>query len=277
MKKILTLALVSAGTTAMAQNPKPAPTGYTDTPKLPNSEWKVHDDARPRPPVVAPGKTDTSPPADATVLFDGTNLDAWVTLPHGKKGQPAPAPTEPKWKIENGYVEVTPTGDLQTKEAYGSCQLHIEWQSPNPPALNSQKRGNSGIFLMGLYEIQVLDGYDNLTYADGLPGSIYGQSPPAVNVARKPGEWQSYDILFTAPRFDKKGKLLSPAFITVLHNGVVVQNHTKLLGPTVHKRVANYDKPHATRLPLQLQDHRDKQAVRFRNIWIRDLEAPEKR
>ncbi|MEM0897824.1 MAG: DUF1080 domain-containing protein, partial [Verrucomicrobiota bacterium] len=266
MKNLPVAIFLAAAIPAIAQDaPKPVPTGYTDTPVLPNSQWKVHDDERPRPTVVTPGKTDNAPPADATVLFDGTNLDAWLTIPHRKKGEPEPEPTEAQWKVENGYVEVTNTGDIRTKESFGSCQLHIEWMSPDPPQMNSQKQGNSGIFLMGLYEVQVLDGYDNLTYADGMPGAIYGQYPPAVNVSRKPGEWQSYDIIFTAPEFNKAGKLGSPAYITILHNGVLVQNHTELLGPTLHKRVANYDTPHATRAPLELQDHRDKQAVRFRN------------
>ena len=236
------------------------PTGYTDTPKLPHSDYKVHDDDRPRPKVVTPGKASHEPPEDAVVLFDGKNLDSFI----GKEGK------KPAWKVEDGYMEMTPTGDLWTKQEFGDMQLHIEWASPSPPQSNSQHRGNSGIFLMNRYEIQVLDCYNNKTYADGHAGGIYGQYPPLVNASRKPGEWQTYDIIFTAPRF-KAGKVETPAYVTVIHNGVVVQNHSAVLGETTHKKVAQY-KEHPAKGPIRLQDHNDKQPVRYRNIWVRSIE-----
>jgi hypothetical protein len=249
-----------AGPAGAAETEKVHPTGYTDTPKLPHSQWNVHDDERPRPLVVAPGATDDAPPADAMVLFDGTNLDRFV----GKEGK------TPAWKVENGYMEMTPTGDLWTRQEFGDCQLHIEWASPATPRSNSQHRGNSGIFMMNRYEIQVLDCFANKTYADGHAGGLYGQHPPLVNVSRKPGEWQSYDIVFTAPRF-QDGELASPAYVTLFHNGVLVQNHSAMLGATTHRAVASY-KEHPAMGPIRLQDHNDQQPVRFRNIWIRSIE-----
>jgi biopolymer transport protein ExbD len=210
--------------------------------------------------VVTPGKANHEPPADAVVLFDGTNLDSFI----GKEGK------KPAWKVEDGYMEMTPTGDLWTKQEFGDMQLHIEWASPSPPQSNSQHRGNSGIFLMNRYEIQVLDCYNNKTYADGHAGGIYGQYPPLVNASRKPGEWQTYDIIFTAPRF-KAGEVETPAYVTVIHNGVVVQNHSALLGETTHKKVGQY-KEHPAKGAIRLQDHNDKQPVRYRNIWVRGIE-----
>ncbi len=234
-----------------------SPVGYDDTPFLPNSPWRVHDIKRPQPPIVTPGATDSQPPSDAVVLFDGQDLSQWL----GREG-------EAQWKVENGYMEVTRTGSIHTKESFGDCQLHLEWAAPAEVKGNSQGRGNSGVFLMGLYEVQVLDCYDNPTYADGTAGAIYGQCPPLVNASRKPGEWQSYDIFFTAPRFEGD-KLLSPAYITVMYNGVLLHHHKEIIGPTQHKAAANYDKPHAAEGPLELQDHGD--PVRYRNIWIRRL------
>lgn len=262
MKLILSLLialLTITGHTALAQ--KAPPLGYTDTPKLPHADWKVHDIDRPAPERVMPGKASATPPADAIVLFDGKDLDNW----RAKDGSPA------KWKVEDGEMEVVKVGNIYTKQEFGSCQLHIEWRSPTPVKSSSQKRGNSGVFLMDRYEVQVLDSHENPTYADGMAGSIYGQYPPLVNAVQKPGTWNSYDIIFTAPTFDKDGKVLTKAYATVLLNGVVVQNHTELLGPTRHKRVATYS-AHPAKGPLRLQDHRDDQAVRFRNIWIRPLD-----
>jgi len=248
------LGLLSAGT-AMAKSPE----GYTDTPMLPHAPWRVHDLNRPAPPVVTPGKESHEPPSDAIVLFAGKHLDAWATA---KDGSPA------KWTVENGYMEVAKkAGMIRTKQGFGSCQLHIEWMAPDLPDKNSQHKGNSGVFLMGNYEIQVLNCFENKTYSDGMAGSIYAQYPPLVNACRKPLEWQSYDILFEAPEF-KDGKVVKKAYVTVLHNGVVVQNHTELIGRATHKKVATYA-PHADKLPLSLQDHGD--PVRFRNIWIREL------
>lgn len=232
--------------------------GYDDTPLLPGRQWHVHDGNRPQPEIVQPAPEPGGAPADATVLFDGTDLSAW-TKPDGK---------EPGWKVENGYMEVVPgAGHIQTRERLGDCQLHLEFASPEEIKGESQGRGNSGVFLMGKYEVQVLDGYENPTYADGITAAVYGEFPPLVNVCRAPGQWQSYDILWTAPRFDGVA-LLSPAYLTVLHNGVAVHNHVALYGPTGHRNVHPYT-AHAPTGPLMLQDHGD--LVRFRNIWCRPI------
>jgi hypothetical protein len=217
---------------------------------------------RPQPPVVEPGEAGR-PPSDAIVLFAGDHLDHWTN----RKGQPS------GWKIVDGCMVVPPKktpggGAIQTRQSFGDCQLHIEWCTPVAAAgLSSQKSGNSGVFLMGLYEIQVLNSYESATYPDGQAAAVYGQHPPLVNASREPGSWQVYDILFTAPRFEN-GSLATPAYVTVFHNGVVVQNHARLMGPTAHKRLPRY-KPHPPKAPLMLQDHGD--PVRYRNIWIREL------
>lgn len=264
---MLTIGLLVAGISEGADQKKPN-WGYADTPKLP-SGWRVHDIDRPQPDVVAPAASTGGAPSDAIVLFDGTDLSSWTGTrqdnPKKKKYNPQ---GEALWKVENGYMECTPTGDLHTRKAFGDCQLHVEWRTEVPPKGDSQSRGNSGVFLMGKYEIQVLDCYNNRTYADGSAGCVYGQTPPMVNACRKPGEWQVYDIVFQAPRFDGE-KLASPAYVTVFLNGVLVQHKTKVLGPTSHKKLPVY-KPHAARLPLKLQDHNN--ATRFRNIWIRELD-----
>lgn len=222
-------------------------------------QWAVHDMSRPRPAVVTPGKTDDAPPSDAIVLFDGTDLSQWKSIKGGG---------EAKWKVQDGYMEVVPkTGSIKTKQGFGSCQLHIEWRTPDVVEGDGQKRGNSGVFLMGKYELQVLDSYDNVTYADGQAGAVYGQKPPLVNVCREPGQWQTYDILFHAPQFDGD-KVVNPATITVLQNGVLVQDHWEIQGTAFHKKPAYYE-PHADKLPLQLQDHGN--PMRFRNIWIRSI------
>ena len=227
--------------------------------------WRVHDTARPRPPLVDPGtgvppQTPGRPPADAIVLFDGKDLSAWRS---SKDGSAAP------WKVENGYFEVVKrSGGIETRQAFGDIQLHIEWAAPDPAADQDQDRGNSGVFLMGRYEIQVLDAFENVTYADGHPGALYGQYPPLVNACRRPGEWQAYDIVFEAPRFDANGNLTKRARTTVVHNGVVVQHATEFTGPTAWKARPPYQ-AHADRLPLGLQDH--DHPVRFRNVWLREL------
>ena len=247
----------------MPEKPK-APVGYDDTPMLPGQKWRVHDGNRPQPRGVTPGTFSTldapgEPPSDAVVLFDGKDVSKWV----GRDGGPV------QWKVEDGYMEVTPrTGDIQTRDHFGDCQLHLEWAAPAEVRGDSQGRGNSGVFLMGLYEIQVLDGYNNPTYADGITAAIYGQYPPLVNACRKPGEWQVYDIFFVAPRFDGD-KLVRPARVTVVHNGVLVHHHREAMGPTGHKKVASYDTPHPSKGPLRLQDHSN--PVRYRNIWIREI------
>ena len=225
-------------------------------------QWPVHDPARPLPTVVAPGPAGppVPPPADAIVLFDGRDLGRWTDA----KGQPA------RWKVENGYMEVVPkTGGIRTVDGYGDCQLHVEWMAPSPAKGTGQDRGNSGVFLMDTYEVQVLDCYGNKTYADGTAAALYGQFPPAVNACRPPGEWQTYDIVFHRPRFASDGTLASPAWMTVFHNGIVVHDNAVLTGPTAHKARPPY-KAHAVRLPVSLQDH--DHPVRFRNIWLRELE-----
>lgn len=231
--------------------------GYRDTPLLPGGEWHVHDSARPRPEGVHTLPSG-APPSDALVLFDGTSLSAWQS-----DGESA------RWKVENGVL-VAGGGNLATRGAFGDCQLHLEWAAPASPKGDSQARGNSGVFLMGLYEVQVLDSFDNATYADGQAAALYGQYPPLVNASRPPGEWQTYDIVFRAPRFEGE-RLLEPARVTVLHNGVLVHHARELLGATRHRELATYA-PHAAALPLALQDHGD--PVRFRNIWIRPLDLP---
>jgi hypothetical protein len=220
--------------------------------------WAVNDPNRPLPKVVTPGQTDAEPPSDAVVLFDGKDLSKWEI----EKGKPA------AWKVENGYMEIAPrTGNILTKQSFGSCQLHIEWASPSVVEGKGQEHGNSGIFLMNTYEVQVLDSYDNVTYADGQAGSIYSQNPPLVNVSRQPAQWQSYDIIFHRPIF-KDDKVVKPGTVTVLQNGVLVQDNWVLEGPTMHKERTHYV-PHADKLPISLQDHSN--PVRYRNIWIREL------
>jgi hypothetical protein len=226
--------------------------GYTDTPMLPGLPFHVHDPARPRPPVVTPGNQGGAP-SDAIVLFDGKDLSKWMPS---------------KWKLEKGYFEVTPhSGDLISKEKFGDVQLHIEWATPAEVKGTSQNRGNSGVFLQGRYEVQVLDSFENPTYADGQAGAVYGQWPPLVNASRKPGEWQTYDIVFEAPRFEGE-KLVKPAFLTVIQNGVLVQNHREAMGPTMHRQLAKYV-PQPAEDSLKLQDHNT--PVHYRNIWIRKI------
>jgi hypothetical protein len=261
--------LVAAGVftvlAAQTQQPRPADLGFTDTPMLPGLPWHVHDPARPHPSVVTPGATPGAPPSDAIVLFDGKDLSKWAS--RGPKGETL----DPKWPLREGYFETAAkTGSLYTRESFGDVQLHVEWAAPTPVVGTSQGRGNSGILLMGLYEIQVLDMYDNKTYADGGAGSIYGQWPPLVTAPRKPGEWQTYDIVFEAPRFEN-GKLVKPAFQTVFWNGIVVHNRKEVMGPMVYRNVANYNTPHEAELPLMLQDHNN--PVRYRNIWVRKLKG----
>lgn len=251
---------------------KHAAIGYTDTPYLPNQPWRVHDINRPRPRMVTPGTCSTQDrpgkaPSDAIVLFDGKDLSHWIQQP--KKGPPIP----PTWKVENGYMEVDPhAGDLVSKEKFGDAQFHIEWATPAKVEGESQLRGNSGILIMGRYEIQVLDSWNNITYADGQAAAIYGQWPPMVNASLKPGEWQTYDIAWEAPRFEN-GKLVKPAYVTVFHNGILVHHHQQLIGDTPHRRVGTYT-PHGAEEPLRLQDHHF--PVRYRNIWVRRITGYDK-
>jgi Domain of Unknown Function (DUF1080) len=225
--------------------------------------WLQHDISRPRPPVVepvgGPPAAPTPAPKDAVILFDGTNLDAW----RAPGGKPA------RWKVSDGIMEVAPgSGAIETKGKFGDVQLHVEWSSPKPAAGKGQDRGNSGIFLMGMFEVQVIDSYRADTYADGQAGALYGQYPPLANASLPPGEWQSYDIAFRRPRFDTTGKLLEPARLTVIHNGILIQNNEELWGGTNWLEPAPFDH-RMDRGPIELQDHGHK--VRFRNIWLREL------
>jgi hypothetical protein len=231
---------------------------------------KVHEEdvtKQPLPPVVTPGEGAgfAAPPSDATVLFDGSE-ESFKANWTDTKGGPS------QWKIVDGALEsVKRAGYIQTKGNYGSCQLHIEWAAPAKVSGDGQGRGNSGVFLMGQYEVQVLDNYENQTYADGQAGALYGRSKPLVNACRKPGEWQSYDIIFHRPVFDEQGKVVRRATFTVFHNGVLIQDHTVLSGGTgwMGPHAASEYKAHPDKLPISLQDHGN--PVRFRNVWIREL------
>ena len=230
------------------------------------TDFQIHSMTRPQPRVVDPGPFPgmRRPPSDATVLFDGSSLSGWRLA--DSSDQPA------RWKVAGGYMEVVAgAGNIATARGFGDVQLHVEFMSPAPAHGEGQERGNSGVFLMGIYEVQVLDSYQNPTYADGAAAAVYGQYPPLANASRPPGEWQTYDIVFHRPRFDANGNVASKARMTILHNGVLVQDDVVLTGPTAHKQRPPYAK-HADRLPLILQDHGD--PVRFRNVWVRDLESP---
>jgi hypothetical protein len=267
---VLVVALGAAA--VVAQNAtdrknRTSPVGYEDTPMLPNQPWRVHDIKRPHPPQVTPGARAGEAPSDAVVLFDGKDLSKWVTPGRGKdRGKMLP----PRWKVQDGYVEVAGgTGDLVSKEKFGDCQLHIEWAAPPVIEGSSQWRGNSGVIIMSRYEIQVLDSWNNPTYADGQAGAIYGQFPPLVSPVRKPGEWNTYDIAFEAPRFEA-GKLVKPAYVTIFYNGVLVHHRKEIIGPMAHRKWQGYT-PHAPEEPLLLQDHDT--AARYRNIWVRRIKG----
>lgn len=261
MHALLLIGAVGAAWT-VAQN-----IGYDDTPFLPGQKWRVHDSQRPRPRVIDPGTPSTAekpgvPPSDAVVLFDGSDLSGWMATGEGG------TLVDPRWKVENGYMEVVGgTGSLVSKEKFGDAQYHIEWAAPAQVVDSSQGRGNSGVIIMGQYEIQVLDSYQNPTYADGQAGAIYGQWPPLVNACRKPGEWQTYDIIFEAPRFEG-GEVVKQAAVTVLHNGVVLHHRQEFIGPMAHREVRPYVF-HGPEEPLMLQDHGN--PVRYRSIWVRRL------
>jgi hypothetical protein len=214
----------------------------------------------PVPSVVTPG-VGTAPPSDAIVLFDGRDLSHW---------QQADG-TAARWAVADGAMTVVKgTGDLRTKRAFGDCQLHVEWRTPSTVKGEGQGRGNSGVFLQERYEVQVLDSFNNRTYSNGQAASFYKQHIPQVNASRPPGEWQTYDIIYTAPRFGDDGKVLRPAYATVLHNGVLVQHHVEIKGTTAYIGAPRYEK-HGAREPLELQDHGD--PVSYRNIWIREIPA----
>ena len=249
------LLLLTAATALPAQNPN-------SVPKDP-SPWKQHALDRPQPVIVTPGAVmaPVPPPSDAVVLFDGTSLDRWQSS--NAAGGPA------KWTVTGGYMEVAPgTGGIASKQGFGDMQLHIEWMTPTPPKGESQERGNSGVFMMSTYELQVLDSYQNKTYPDGQAGSIYGEFPPLVNASRPPGTWQSYDVVFHRPHFDAMGKVTAPARMTVFQNGILVQDDQTVIGPTTNSIRTAYT-AHADKMPLTLQDHGNR--TRFRDIWVRQL------
>lgn len=209
---------------------------------------------------VTPSATLGGPPSDAIVLFDGTDMSEW-------KGAE-------NWKVDGGQA-IVGKGSITSKKQFGDCQVHLEWQSPKLTDASGQNYGNSGIDLMGKYEVQILNSYDNQTYFDGMAGAVYLQSAPMVNACRPPGEWNTYDILWTAPRFDDEGKLKSPAYVTVLMNGVLIQDHFEITGSTGGRRMPSY-RGAKSKGPIRLQDHRN--PVRFRNIWVRETKpAPGKR
>ncbi len=222
------------------------PSGAQQIEYLPGIDW-------PEPAIVAPGPANNDPPSDAIVLFDGRDLSAW------ENGE--------KWKVEDG-VAIVGEGYISTKQEFGDCQLHVEWSAPVPATGEGQGRGNSGVFLMSTYELQVLDSYDSKTYPDGQAGAIYKQTPPMANAMRPPGEWNAYDVVFTAPRFAADGSLQSPAFVTALHNGVLILNHFEIQGDTPWHRPAEY-RAHPEKMPISIQDHGN--PIRFRNIWLREI------
>ena len=243
-RPVLILASLSLPLIACAQEGDPAATEV----------WE------PEPAIVASGSSG-GPPADAIVLFDGSDLSAWQHADGSAV----------KWEIGDGAMTVVGgTGDIQTRQSFQDVQLHVEWRTPAEVVGESQQRGNSGVFLQQRYEVQVLDSYDNRTYSNGQAASVYKQHIPLVNASRGPGEWQAYDIIYPAPRFDEDGSLAQPAYLTVLHNGVLVQNHVEVQGTSVYIGPPSYE-AHADRLPISLQDHGN--PVSFRNIWVRDLSA----
>lgn len=250
-------AIVALSTSALAQQPAPAGRPQ-DT-----EQWT------PVPKVVTPGTTNDAPPSDAVVLFDGRSLDQWVS-----SSDKSPA----RWTLGNGVMTVDKrAGNIETKRRFGSYQLHLEWQVPLGITGTGQARGNSGVFLASTatgdagYELQILDSYENVTYVNGQAGSIYKQFPPLVNASRKPGEWQTYDVVWTAPTFNAGGSLASPAYVTAVHNGVLIQNHVALKGATVYIGKPEY-KAHGAS-PIKLQAHGDPSApISFRNIWVRELQ-----
>jgi hypothetical protein len=264
--------IVLLGLTALADDsaaPNEPIDGFRDTPMLPGGKWHVHDPDRPQPRVVTPGGTfsqNAAAPSDAEILFDGKNLSKWQT----------PGGQDAAWTVRDGYVETGQVGGIRTRGKWADFQLHVEFCEPNPPQGSGQGRGNSGILINDMYEVQVLDSYHSKTYPDGQCSAIYGQSPPLVNASKPPGEWQTYDIVFESPRWNETGELVKKAIITVLHNGVVVQNHYELIGMTdginealPWRSLSKYPPAHAPEVFVELQDHNN--PVRYRNIWIRKL------
>ena len=236
--------------------------GFTALAEIPGTPWRIHDAARPHPRAITPGATPGAAPSDAIALFDGKDLSKWV---HSRNGQISDA----KWPVKEGFFETgAGTGSIVTREKFGDVQLHVEFATPTPAKGASQDRGNSGVIFMGRYEVQVLDSFESVTYADGQAASIYGEYPPLVNAARRPGEWQTYDIVFEAPKFNGN-MVVSPAYLTVIWNGVLVQHRRPVMGSTSATTTVHQYTPHDPELPLTLQDH--SHPVRYRNVWIRRL------
>jgi hypothetical protein len=254
--------------TGAVRDDRNAVIGFTKLAEIPGTPWRIHDAARPHPRMVTPGATPGAPPADAIILFDGRDLSKWVSARNG---------ADAAWPVKEGYFETgAGSGSIVTRDKFGDVQLHLEWATPSPGRGASQDRGNSGVIFMGRYEVQVLDSYENVTYADGQAAAIYGEYPPLVNVARKPGEWQTYDIIFEAPKFNGN-MVVAPAYVTVLWNGVIVQHRRPIMGSTSATTTVHQYTPHDAELPLTLQDH--SHPVRYRNVWIRRLasyDQPEK-
>jgi hypothetical protein len=253
------LALLSAGTTLLAADQQKF--GYSDTPLIPGTKWHIHDGDRPQPRIVTPGEKFSqmaNAPSDAVILFDGKDFSKW----QANNG------SEVKWKIENGHMETTKTGQIRTKDEFGDFQMHLEFATPEKVEGNGQERGNNGVNIYGRYEIQILDSYNNKTYPDGQAAALYGQSPPLANASKAPGQWQTYDIVFEGPRWNEKGELVRKASVTVMHNGVIVHNKKELLGGTTHRQIPPY-RQHPPKGFIELYEHGN--PVRFRNIWIRPL------
>jgi 3-keto-disaccharide hydrolase len=257
---VCALLLLASGVAALGGQQQPV-LGYDDTPFQPDDKWRIHDIRRPQPPVVTPGPmVSAPPPKDALILLGaGNDLSGWQT----DEGAPAP------WSMSGGILQ-TGKGFIRTRTEFTDIQLHVEFATPANVIGDSQGRGNSGVFLAGAFEIQVLDSFHNPTYTDGQAAAMYGQYPPLVNASRGPGEWQSFDIVFTAPRFAAGGLVASPAVATVFHNGILVHHARSFWGGTGHRRILPY-KPEMARGPIRLQDHGN--PVRYRNIWLRKLEA----
>jgi hypothetical protein len=247
MKNYFSFSLILISIGSFAQNPS----RESMDPKV-TEVWDL------KPKKITPGTNPSDAPSDAIVLFDGKDLSKWSTL----------AGSDAKWDVKDGAMTVVKgAGDIKTKQTFGDMQLHIEWRAPAEVVGDGQGRGNSGIFLQERYELQVLDSYESVTYSNGQAGAIYKQSIPLVNACLKPGEWQTYDVIYTAPRFSDNGRVIVPAYITIIHNGVVIQNHTQINGPTEYRGMAVYQ-THG-KGSIKLQDHGN--PVSFRNIWVREL------
>ena len=248
--------------------------GFRDTPMVPGSKWHLHDPDRPQPRVVTPGAAfsqNAPAPSDAEVLFDGKDLSKWQS-PQGRDAQ---------WTVKDDYMETAGREGIRTRGKWADFQLHVEFATPLPARGTGQGRGNSGVLINGIYEVQVLDSYQAKTYPDGQAAAIYGQSPPLVNASKPPGEWQTYDIIFESPRWNDQGELAKKAVMTVLHNGVVVQNHYELTGITdgitsevPWKTLSKYAQPHPPEVFIELQYHNN--PLRYRNIWVRRLGEQDK-